>query len=318
MDDTDHSVSQQTPSVLQTSHGAFDYGDLDAEKAQVLRDAAGAIQNIQHAAIADVGRHLSRAREVLDHGQFLKWADAELGIKPRSAQNYMAAAKFLEGKCATVAHLPPGILYKLSASSAPADVVAAVVAASMTDAPMPVSEIAERLAEAREEEKAIQQEIARAKQALSREAAKERIAKRKAELAAADAARAVRLAKRERFEAEVRQRKEGREERITRVIENIAKSLTDENLVELVDCINEGRQFVIAILRAEQNSRIPLTEDKPVDPTDWKNKRDYCLTRTAVLTGVQQAFVAGLHGNPSAEQLAKLEHIHGTARRVQP
>jgi hypothetical protein len=74
MDDTDHSVSQQTPSVLPTSHGAFDYGDLDAETAQVLREAAGAIQKIQHAAIADVGRHLARARDVLDHGQFLKWA----------------------------------------------------------------------------------------------------------------------------------------------------------------------------------------------------------------------------------------------------
>jgi hypothetical protein len=35
------------------------------------------------------------------------------------------------------------------------------------------------------------------------------------------------------------------------------------------------------------------------------------------LTGTQQDFVAALHGNPSAEQLAKLEHIHAICTRVQ-
>ena len=89
MDDTDHSISQQTPIALPTSQGAFDYAELDAAQAQVLRAAAGAIQTIQHAAIADVGRHLSRARDVLDHGQFLRWANAELGMEKRTVQRCM-------------------------------------------------------------------------------------------------------------------------------------------------------------------------------------------------------------------------------------
>ena len=206
----------------------------------------------------------------------------------------MAVAKFLEGKCATVAHLPPAILYQLCAQSAPADVVEAVVAASTTETPMPAHEIAERLAGRAKKRRKFSRKSP-GPRALSREEAKAQRAKRKADRDAADAARKRREAKRDREEEEARQRKVGREERITRVIENIAKTLTDENLVDLVDTINDvmvGRPFIISILQAEQNSRIPPPEDKPIvptiDPTDWQNKRDYCLTNTAGLTGAQQ------------------------------
>jgi hypothetical protein len=219
--------------------------------------------------------------------------------------------------------LPPAILYKLSAQSAPADVVAAVVAASTTETPMQVQEIAERLDTAREEEKEIQQEIARAKGALSREEAKAQRAKRKVDRAATEAAWKRKEAKRRDEEDAARQRKVGREERITPAIEFIARSLRGEDLLDLVDLLKDmsGHYFIISILSAEQNSRIPPPEDTPIvptiDPTDWQNKRDYCLTHTAGLTGTQQDFVAALHGNPSAEQLAKLEHIHAICTRVQ-
>lgn len=110
--------------------GRFSYADLTPEAAQIARTAAAAIRNTQAGFVRDVGEHLLRAKAKLPHGRFLAWADAELGINRRTASNYMQAASWLEGKSATVSHLPPTVLYALSAPSAPAQVVRAVVAAA--------------------------------------------------------------------------------------------------------------------------------------------------------------------------------------------
>ena len=56
--------------------GAFDYGALDAEKAQALRNAAHAIRIFSRSAIYDLGRHLLDAKKLLEHGEFLRCAPA--------------------------------------------------------------------------------------------------------------------------------------------------------------------------------------------------------------------------------------------------
>jgi hypothetical protein len=315
MDDTDHSLSQQL--LAGGAIQGFDYSVLSEDEVQTLRDATRAIQTIQHATIADVGRHLARARDVLDHGLFLRWAASELGMEKRTVQRCMLASKFLEGKSVTVTRLPPSIIYKLSAQSAPAEVIEAVVAASMTETPMQVQEIAERLDTAREEEKEIQREIARTKAVLSKAEAKERIAQRKEKQRVADAENRLKQNARARKEAEVRQRREGREERIGGVIEYIARTLSDEHLLDFTDMLKDyyadTRTVILRILQKEQLSRTPhLT-----DPTEWQGKRDICLSRTAGMTDVEQSFLATLGdvGDPAVGQLDELERLYNLVLR---
>lgn len=113
-----------------TPTGRFSYADLPPDAARVASAAADAIRNVQTAAIREVGEHLLQAKAALPHGSFTAWAEVELGINPRSARRYMQAATWLEGKTATVSVLPPAVLYALSAPSAPAEVVQAVVDAA--------------------------------------------------------------------------------------------------------------------------------------------------------------------------------------------
>jgi hypothetical protein len=65
---------------------------------------------------ADIIRYLS-------HGSFITWVEAEVGMPARTAQAYMRVAQWSSGKSASVAHLPPAVLYLLSASSTPPDFV---------------------------------------------------------------------------------------------------------------------------------------------------------------------------------------------------
>ena len=236
----------------------FNYDSLDTAAADTLRDAAAKILNVRRLAIQDVGRWLLQAKMVVSHGAFAAWASTELGMERRTTQRAMLAAQFLEGKCVSLTHLPAEVLYQLSAPSAPVDVVNAVIAASTTDAPMPVKEIIRLLKEAKKPTKQAKPP--------------ERTRGRKAEEAAA--------------------RK--RRNRIAPVFEKFAKELTDENLVDLVAALSDPTTL-IAIIKAEQTSRVPAPEDtdpattkaeptsvvpsKP-DPTNWKNKVDYCLTAT--------------------------------------
>lgn len=63
----------------------------------------------------------------LDHGLFLLWLKSEMGLEPRTAQNFMQAAERFEGKSEIVSHLPPTVLYKLAAPSTPEPVLTAVL-----------------------------------------------------------------------------------------------------------------------------------------------------------------------------------------------
>jgi hypothetical protein len=67
----------------------------------------------------ETGCDLTRMKERLGHGKFLKWIDAEFAITPRTAQKYMNAADVFSGKYELVSHLPPSIIYDLAAPSTP-------------------------------------------------------------------------------------------------------------------------------------------------------------------------------------------------------
>jgi hypothetical protein len=96
----------------------------------------------------ETGRDLIRIKAKLPHGDFGAWIEAEFQWTEKTAQNYMNAATFLEGKSETVSLLPPAIVYALAAPSAPAEVVTKLVAAVDAGARITASEVREKLSTA--------------------------------------------------------------------------------------------------------------------------------------------------------------------------
>ena len=116
--------------MLPAAPAAFDYKLLAEPIATELQSRAARIRGLVKsttAGLIEIGRDLLAAKDRLDHGQFTDWVFAECRFSVRTARNYMALAKFAEGKTATVALLPPATAYRLAAKSAPPELVNAVI-----------------------------------------------------------------------------------------------------------------------------------------------------------------------------------------------
>jgi hypothetical protein len=101
-------------------HGLeFDYGSLTPSAARFLKEQARKIVRTSANSVIQIGRDLVAAKHYLNHGAFLRWVEGEVGMRARTAQAYMQVANWVSGKSATVAHLPPSVLYLLSAASTP-------------------------------------------------------------------------------------------------------------------------------------------------------------------------------------------------------
>ena len=106
------------------------YADLPSDQRKTLKQLAAKIR--QHAttttkAILEIGTSLIEVKGQLSHGAFAEWVAVECGFSMRSAQNYIRAATFVDGKSATVALLAPAAIYRLSAKNASPAIVADVL-----------------------------------------------------------------------------------------------------------------------------------------------------------------------------------------------
>ena len=109
---------------------SFDYCAIAPEHAADLRQRAARIREqvrVTTVSAIEIGNELLIAKQHLPHGQFEDWVRAECGCGVRTARNYMAAAAFAEGKSATVADLPPSVVYKLAAKSTPPELAVQVI-----------------------------------------------------------------------------------------------------------------------------------------------------------------------------------------------
>ena len=147
----------------------FDYNGVPAVTAAALRAEASRIRKLVKATTASIieaGRALIAVKEQLDHGQFSDWVDAECGFSLRTAENYIRACQFAEGKNATVALLSPATVYRLAAKSTPPEVVDAVLQQAAKGEVISDDNVQVALAKAQQEK---------------REANKKKTAKRRAE-----------------------------------------------------------------------------------------------------------------------------------------
>jgi hypothetical protein len=103
----------------QTPMRRFDYACVEPSVANFLKGEAERLRRHYSGSIIQVGKALVGTKRYLQHGAFIEWVEFEAGIPARTAQAYMRVAKWVSGKSAIVAHLPPSILYLLSAPSTP-------------------------------------------------------------------------------------------------------------------------------------------------------------------------------------------------------
>jgi hypothetical protein len=127
----------------------FDYSSVEPAVAKFLIGQAERIQRAHAGSILQTGKSLIEAKRQLSHGQFLRWVDFEVGMNARTAQAYMQVAQWAKSKSATVARLPPSLLYFLSSPSTPADFADAIIARSDMGERVHVNEARAELAKLR-------------------------------------------------------------------------------------------------------------------------------------------------------------------------
>jgi hypothetical protein len=147
--------------VLTLIPDPFDYSVLDVDIASNLREQANRIRTRIGKAtqdLIDIGRDLLAAKKhLLDHGEFIKWVESEVGIARRTAQAYMAIAKLADDKGAAIALLPPTTVHRLAAKSAPPEVVSEVVAKARSGDVLPDRTVFEMISEAKAQKKQTEQ-----------------------------------------------------------------------------------------------------------------------------------------------------------------
>ncbi|MEM8627450.1 MAG: DUF3102 domain-containing protein [Pseudomonadota bacterium] len=103
----------------------FDYSGVpDAHREDVRRAAANIHGRLHRAAedIVEIGKSLIAVKELLGHGNFLPWIDAEFGMTDRAARSFMhVAQKF--GKSEMISDFTATALYALAAPSTPDEVI---------------------------------------------------------------------------------------------------------------------------------------------------------------------------------------------------
>ena len=108
----------------------FTYTDLPAPVAAEVKAATTRIKDRLTKQVKDIietGHDLIEVKSKLEHGQFERWLDGEFGMAVRTAQRFMRASEWAQGKNDIVSHLTPTTVYMLSAKSAPESVHEQVV-----------------------------------------------------------------------------------------------------------------------------------------------------------------------------------------------
>ena len=134
----------------------FAYSDLPAPIAAEVRDATARIKNRLGRQVNDMietGNDLIGVKSKTEHGQFERWLDSELGMNIRTAQRFMRAAEWAEGKNDTVSHLPPTMVYLLSAPSTPESIQRQVLDDLEAGKPINQHEVRGAVAEAKFQER---------------------------------------------------------------------------------------------------------------------------------------------------------------------
>ncbi|MGA2793921.1 MAG: DUF3102 domain-containing protein [Roseiarcus sp.] len=131
----------------------FDYAAVPAENVAEINKLVSRIRATHRRhleAVYEIGADLLRAKELLGHGNFLPWLQAEFRWSERTANNYMSIARFFQGKTANFADLDVGTAAALAAKSTPAEIRNELLERAVAGQSISREEVKERLAAGKE------------------------------------------------------------------------------------------------------------------------------------------------------------------------
>jgi hypothetical protein len=123
--------------------------------ATALDKYADAIRRLGKQTIAniiEIGRHLTEAKKIAGHGNWLPWLDREFGWTDRTALNFMRVfALSLKSETVSDLDLPVGALYLLAAPSTPTEACEAVIKRAEAGEPISTDTVRQAIAKARQQ-----------------------------------------------------------------------------------------------------------------------------------------------------------------------
>jgi hypothetical protein len=136
----------------------FDYASVPKSVANFLQGESERIRRQYTNSIVQIGKALLGTKRYLSHGSFIAWVEAEVGMPARTAQAYMRVAQWASGKSASVAHLPPVVLYLLSASNTPPDFARRIIERVEAGDKIALADLRKELRDYREAESSLSQQ----------------------------------------------------------------------------------------------------------------------------------------------------------------
>lgn len=101
----------------------FDYSGLDVAVAAQLRDQRNGIRDDLRGAgesLLSAGRRLAITRELLPHGRWVAWVEAEIGVRYRTAHRWISAAELVDARNVTPeSHIGVNLLAALAGPTVP-------------------------------------------------------------------------------------------------------------------------------------------------------------------------------------------------------
>ncbi len=134
----------------------FSYSSVAIEAADELKAVASRIKQRHRThveAAIGTGRDLIRAKELLGHGSFLPWLEAEFRWTERTARTYMAISECFDGKSEIIADLGIVTASLLAAKSTPTEARDLVVSRLAAGERLDPSEIKHIVQDAKPERK---------------------------------------------------------------------------------------------------------------------------------------------------------------------
>ncbi len=134
--------------IKSTMNAGFYYDAINLEHAAKLKLAANKIKKIATASIREIGEILVGVKLAVEHGAFQAWVSAELGFSPRTAERYMAFARFT-AEHDNLSLLKPSSVYLLASPSTPPSVQDEVATLLQKKKKVPVAKIRSMIEEAK-------------------------------------------------------------------------------------------------------------------------------------------------------------------------
>ena len=251
--------------VVKLAASRFGYSSILPSVALDLQQQSKLIKGLivkTTAGIIEVGRNLLAAKEHLEHGLFVAWVEAEVGISGRTAQRYMAIARLAESKSDSVSLLPPTVVHRLAARSAPIEVVDYVIARAIDGEIVSDGNVAEMIRNARH-----QRREARKKERRSAAASK-------AAYRQSAAGREEQERQRRRYE----QKHQERKDKASTAAADLIQKLGHSNALMVLEAMSEDTMFEVLAEMTVQLS--PAMAPRPTAEDDGLDIPD-CLRRVS-------------------------------------